>query len=90
MIVSIRHRILKSLFQKGTASGLSPERKEALLLWLSVMHAAKDVNDLSITKVSKLEKEKNSYRLHVEEAGIFSFRFNNGDIQQLSYKQNPK
>jgi len=90
MIVSVRHRILKSLFRKGTASGISRELKNSLLLWLSVMHAAKDLRDLSIVHISTLEKEKSSYRLHVKDIGTFSFRFADGDIQQLNYKQNPK
>lgn len=90
MIVSVRHRILKSLFEKGTAPGISRELKDSLLLWLSVMHAAKDLHDLSIVHSSRLEKEKSSYRLHVEGIGIFSFRFADGDIQQLNYKQNLK
>jgi plasmid maintenance system killer protein len=49
MIVSIRHSVLKSLFEKGTAAGISRELKDYLLLWLSVIHAAKDLRDLSIS-----------------------------------------
>jgi len=90
MIVSVRHRILKSLFEKGTASGISRELKDSLLLWLSVMHAAKDLRDLSIVAVSILEKEHSSYRLRVQGVGMFSFRFMDGEIRQLNYKQDPK
>jgi len=90
MIVSVRHRILKNLFEKGTASGISRELKDSLLLWLSVMHAAKDLRDLSIAAVSILEKEQSSYRLRVQGVGTFSFRFMNGEVRQLNYKQDSK
>ncbi|MEJ1237437.1 hypothetical protein WBG78_04865 [Chryseolinea sp. T2] len=87
MIVSIRHSVLKSLFEKGTAAGASQELKDFLLLWLSAIHAAKDVRDLSIKNVSILEKGANSYRLKVHGVGTFSFRFIDGEIRQLDYKQ---
>ena len=87
MIVSIRHSVLKSLFEKGTASGISRELKDYLLLWLSVIHAAKDLRDLSISQVSILEEDKNSYRLRVHGVGTFSFRFVDGEIRQLNYRQ---
>ena len=88
MIVSIRHTVLKSLFEKGTAPGLPRELKDSLLLWLSVIHAAKDVSDLSIKNISILEESSTSYRLTVQDVGIFSFRFVDGEIRQLNYKQN--
>ena len=75
MIVSIRHSILKNLFEKGTATGISRELKDFLLLWLSVIHAAKDLRDLSIKNISSLEGGTNSYRLRVHGVGTFSFRF---------------
>lgn len=90
MIVSIRYSVLKNLFEKGTASGLSKELKEYLLLWLTVIHAAKDLRDLSISQVSILEEDKNSYRLRVHGLGTFSFRFIDGEIRQLNYKQDQK
>ena len=88
MIASIRHTALKSLFEKGTASGMSRELKDFLLLWLSVIHAAKDLDDVSIKDISILEKGANSYRLKVHGVGTFSFRFIDGEIRQLDYKQN--
>ena len=90
MIVSIRHSVLKSLFEKGTATGISRELKEYLLLWLSVIHAAKDLRDLSISQVSILEDDNNGYRLKVHGLGTFSFRFIDGEIRQLNYKQDQK
>jgi plasmid maintenance system killer protein len=90
MIVSIRHSVLKSLFEKGTAAGISRELKDYLLLWLTVIHAAKDLRDLSIWQVSILEEDKNSYRLRVHGLGTFSFRFIDGEIRQLNYKQDQK
>ena len=87
MIVSIRHSVLKSLFEKGTASGISRELKDYLLLWLSVIHSAKDLKDLSIAKVSTLKEESGSYQLHIHGVGTFSFRFVDGEIRQLNYKQ---
>jgi plasmid maintenance system killer protein len=90
MIVSIRHNVLKSLFERGTSSGISREMKDFLLLWLSVIHAAKDLRDLSIAHVSILEKENDSYRLTVHGAGNFTFRLVDGEIQQLNYQQEPK
>jgi plasmid maintenance system killer protein len=90
MIVSIRHSVLKSLFEKGTAAGISRELKDYLLLWLTVIHAAKDLRDLSISQVSILEEDKNSYRLRVHGLGTFSFRFIDGEIRQLNYKQDQK
>ena len=87
MIVSIRHSILKSLFEKGTATGISRELKHFLLVWLSVIHAAKDLRDLSIKNISILEKGVNSYRLKVHGVGTFSFRLVDGEIRQLDYKQ---
>jgi len=86
MIVSIRHSALKSLFEKGAAVGISRELKDVLLLWLSIIHAAKDLKDLSIKDVSMIEKASDSYRLRVHGVGIFSFRFVDGEIRQLSYK----
>src|SRR5688572_21719127 len=86
MIVSIRHSTLQSLFEKGTASGVSQELKDLLLLWLSVIHAAKDLRDLSIKNISILEKGVNSYRLKVHGVGNFSFRLVDGEIRQLDYK----
>lgn len=90
MIVSIRHSVLKNLFEKGTAAGLSKELKDYLLLWLSVIHAAKDLRDLSISQVSILEENKNSYRLRVHGVGTFTFRFVDGEIRQLNYQQDQK
>jgi plasmid maintenance system killer protein len=90
MIVSIRHSVLKSLFEKGTAAGISRELKDYLLLWLTVIHAAKDLRDLSISQVSILEEGKSSYRLRVHGLGTFSFRFIDGEIRQLNYKQDQK
>jgi len=90
MIVSIRHNVLKSLFERGTAAGISRELKDFLLLWLSVIHAAKDLRDLSIAHVSILEEENDSYRLTVHGAGTFTFRFVDEEIQQLNYQQEPK
>jgi plasmid maintenance system killer protein len=87
MIVSIRHSILKSLFEKGIAAGISRELKDFLLLWLSVIHAANDLRDLSIKNISILEEGINSYRLKVHGVGTFSFRFIDGEIRQLDYKQ---
>lgn len=87
MIVSIRHSALKGLFEKGTASGVSRELKDYLLLWLSVIHAARDLRDLSIKDISILDKGANSYRLKVHGVGTFSFRFVDGEIRQLDYKQ---
>jgi len=86
MIVSIRHSVLKNLFEKGTAAGISRELKEFLLLWLSVIHAAKDLRDLSIKNVSILKEDATSYRLTVHGVGTFSFRFVDGEIRQLNYK----
>ncbi|HEY9044393.1 MAG TPA: hypothetical protein VIN08_00785 [Ohtaekwangia sp.] len=90
MIVSIRHSVLKSLFEKGTATGISRELKDSLLLWLSVIHAASAPRDLSISQVSILESNNDSYRLQVKGIGTFTFRFADGDIYQLNYKQEPK
>ena len=90
MIVSIGHSVLKNLFEKGTASGISGELKDFLLLWLSVIHAAKDLNDLSISNVSILEEGKNSCRLTVHGIGTFTFRFIDGEIRQLNYRQEQK
>jgi plasmid maintenance system killer protein len=90
MIVSIRHSVLKSLFEKGTAAGISRELKDYLLLWLSVIHAAKDLRDLSISQVSILEEGKNSYRLRVHGVGTFTFRFIDGEIRQLNYHKDQK
>lgn len=90
MIVSIRHSELKSLFEKGTARGLSRELKDALLLWLSVIHAAKEPRDLSIAQVSVLEESSDSYRLTVHGVGTFSFRFVKGEIRELNYRQDQK
>ena len=87
MIVSIRHGVLKSLFEKGTAVGISRELKDFLLLWLSVIHAAKDLRDLSIKNISILEEGANNYRLKVHGLGTFSFRFIDGEIRQLDYRQ---
>ena len=87
MIVSIRHSVLKSLFEKGTAAGISRELKDFLLLWLSVIHAANDLRDLSIKNISIFEEGSSSYRLKVHGVGTFSFRFIDGEIQQLDYKQ---
>ena len=87
MIVSIRHNALKSLFEKGTAVGISRQLKDFLLLWLSVIHAAKDLRDLSIKNISILEEGPNSYRLKVDGGGTFSFRFVDGEIRELNYKQ---
>ena len=86
MIVSIRHSILKNLFERGTATGISRDLKDYLLLWLSVIHAAKDLDDLSISQVSILEGDNKSYRLRVHGLGTFSFRFIDGEIRQLNYK----
>lgn len=86
MIVSLRYRVLKSLFEKGKATGISRELRDYLLLWLSIIHAAKDLRDLSISQVSILEEKKNSYRLKVQGLGTFSFRFVDGEIRQLNYK----
>ncbi|AYB30403.1 hypothetical protein [Chryseolinea soli] len=90
MIVSIRHSVLKSLFEKGTARGLSRELKDYLLLWLSVIHAAKDLRDLSIAQVSVLEESNDSCRLTVHGMGTFSFRFVKGEIRELNYRQDQK
>lgn len=90
MIVSIRHSVLKSLFEKGRATGISPELKEYLLLWLSVIHAANDPQDLSIGNVSILEEHKNNYTLIVRGVGTFTFRFIEGEILQLNYRQDQK
>ena len=90
MIVSIRHNVLKSLFERGTAAGIPRELKDFLLLWLSVIHAAKDLRDLSIAHVSTLEEGNDSYRLTVHGAGTFTFRFVDGEIQHLNYQQEPK
>ena len=90
MIVSIRHTVLKSLFEKGTASGVSRGLKDVLLLWLSVIHAAKDPGDLAISKVSMLEKDDRGYRLYVNGVGTFSFLFVDGEVRLLNYKQEPK
>jgi len=87
MIVSIRHSVLKSLFEKGTARGISRELKAHLLLWLSVIHAAKALRDLSIAQVSILEESKSSCRLTVHGLGTFSFRFVKGEIRELNYRQ---
>jgi len=87
MIVSIRHSVLKGLFEKGTAAGISRELKDFLLLWLSVIHAAKDLRDLSIKNIGILDEGTNSYRLKVHGVGTFSFRFIDGEIRQLDYKQ---
>lgn len=86
MIVSIRHSTLKSLFEKGSATGVSRELKDFLLLWLSVIHAAKDLRDLSIKNISILEEGADNYRLKVHGVGTFSFRFIDGEIRQLDYK----
>ncbi len=86
MIVSIRHSVLKNLFEKGTATGISQELKDYLLLWLSVIHAAKDLQDLSIAQVTILEGNNNTHRLKVHGIGTFSFRFIDGEIRQLNYK----
>ncbi len=51
------------------------------------MHAAKDLRDLSIKNISILEEGTNSYRLRIHGVGIFSFRFIDGEIRQLDYKQ---
>ena len=86
MIVSIRHSVLKSLFEKGTAAGIPKELKDYLLLWLSVIHAAKDLRDLSISQVSVLEEDNSNCRLKVHGVGTFTFRFVDGEIRQLSYQ----
>ena len=83
MVVSIRHSVLKSLFEKGTATGISRELKDLLLLWLSVIHAAKDLRDLSIKNISIVEKGVNSYRLKVHGVGTFTFRLVDGEIRRL-------
>ena len=87
MIISIRHSVLKGLFEKGTAVGISRELKDFLLLWLSVIHAAKNLRDLSIKNISILDEGANSYRLKVHGVGTFSFRFIDGEIRQLDYRQ---
>jgi plasmid maintenance system killer protein len=86
MIVSIRHSTLQSLFEKGTATGISWELKDLLLLWLSVIQAAKDLRDLSIKNISIVEKGVNNYRLKVHGVGTFSFRLVDEKIRQLDYK----
>lgn len=90
MIVSIRHSILKSLFEKGTVAGITRQQKDTLLLWLSAIHAAKDLKDLTIPQVSTIEEQHGSYRLSVYELGIFSFRFADGEMRQLNYHNDQK
>jgi len=90
MIVSIRHSVLKRLFEEGKAAGVPRALQEYLLLWLSVIHAAKVPRDLSVAKVSVLEEDKDSYRLTVHGVGTFSFRFVKGEIRELNYRQHQK
>ena len=89
MILSIRHSGLRSLFEKGSAAGIPRELKGFLLLWLSVLNAASDLRDLSISNVSQLEKGRSIVRLHIQEAGMFSFRFVDGDVLLLDYRDEP-
>ncbi|RAW02914.1 hypothetical protein [Pseudochryseolinea flava] len=90
MIASIKHSELKNLFDKGTSRGLSATLKKSLLLWLSIMHAAKDLGDVTISKVSTLEEDGESYRLYVQGLGTFSFQFVDGEIRRLNYRQDLK
>jgi len=88
MILSIRHKGLKELFESGKSGKVRPGHRKRIQLILTLLHAAKEIRDVNIPG-SGLHQLKGEYEgfwaIRVSGNWRLIFRFEDGDVSDLDY-----
>lgn len=89
VIVSIRHKGLRVLFEKGGTRGVKPQRVRKLRLQLVALHTATTSNDMNIPgwRLHQLRGSRAStWSITVDQDWRLTFEFSDGNVYLLDYK----
>ena len=90
MIKEFRHKGLKRFFETSNTKGIQADHAKKLRLQLSVLEAAKGLNDLNAFPQWRLHplqgKETGQYAIQVNGNWRLTFMFEEGDVILLDYQ----
>jgi len=89
VIKSFRHKGLKKLYEKGTASGVQPKQTARLRVQLAALDTARDIDDMDIPgfKLHPLKgKLKERWSISVSGNWRMTFEFRDGNAFVLDYE----
>ena len=88
MIVSIRHKGLRELFERGKSAKIQQSHKKRLQLLLTILHAASEIRDLNFpgSGLHQLKGDlKDYWAIRVSGNWRLTFRFIKGDVIEVDY-----
>jgi proteic killer suppression protein len=89
VIVSIRHKGLKELFEKGTTRGVIPQHGPTLRMQLIALDTALDVEDMNVPgwRLHTLKgNHGDRWSLSVDKNWRVTFEFHDGNAYLLDYE----
>jgi len=89
VIVSIRHKGLRVLFEEGGAAGVKPQHVRKLRLQLVALHTANTIDDMNISgwRLHQLKGSRAStWSISVDKNWRVTFEFADGNVYLLDYE----
>ncbi len=88
MIISIRHKGLRELFEKGKSARIQQDHKKRLQMILTILHAAKELRDTNFpgAGLHQLQGDLHGHwAVRVSGNWRLVFRFEEGDVSDVDY-----
>lgn len=89
VIVSIRHKGLRELFERGQSRGVNPQHVSRLRLQLAALDTAHHITDMDIPgwRLHALKGDRRSrWSVSVDKNWRLTFEFANGNVYLLDYE----
>ncbi|WP_039761137.1 type II toxin-antitoxin system RelE/ParE family toxin [Bartonella queenslandensis] len=89
MIISFRHKGLKTFYETGSTKGIQVKHARKLQYILAILDAAEDVNDVTFPsfRLHSLQGDlKDHWSIHVNGNWRVTFRFVGKDIELVDYQ----
>lgn len=89
VIVSIRHKGLRVLFEEGGTQGVKPQHLRKLRLQLVALHTANTIDDMNIPgwRLHQLKGSRAStWSVTVDKNWRLTFEFSDGNVYLLDYE----
>ena len=89
VIVSIRHKGLRALFEEGRIAGVKPQHAQRLRLQLVALHTAKTIDDMNVPgwRLHQLKGSRAfTWSISVDKNWRLTFEFRDGNVYLLDYE----
>jgi len=88
MIISIRHKGLRELFEKGKSAKIQQDHKNRLQMILTILNAATEIRDINFpgSGLHQLKGDLEGYWvIRVSGNWRLTFQFKEGDVLEVDY-----